>query len=434
MLGHAVFGIAVAGLLPGALAQECTPLTPVAEPVVADGYEVRVLLNDLEYPRHLVVDSEGNLLVAQQGGVGVSRVILEETAEGEVCATLSEVLIPDAALNHGIALTPDGTTLFVSKLASVDAYPYDALAGTVGEKKTVISGMSNAVHITRSLLVPSTAPDLLYVTRGSDGNIDNATTDTATARSILKAFNVTEILAEPVDYAAGGEIIGWGLRNSVGLGEDPSTGGIWTVENSADEVHRSGVDLHNENPAEELNYHGVAGDTANELLGANYGYPVCFAAWGTADIPEGDGITVGSQFGGVDGTPYDEVAPSAGSLAEVDEFCRAERQGPRLVFHSHTAPLDVRFKGDGSAAFVAFHGSWNRSPPDGYRLGRIEFSNGQPVAEVEDTEAVNYIIKNQDNAQCPTNCFRPVGLAFDSQGRLFMTSDSTGELFVITGA
>ena len=75
----------------------------------------------------------------------------------------------------------------------------------------------------------------------------------------------------------------------------------------------------------------------------------------------------------------------------------------------------------------------NRSPPDGYRLGRIEFSGGQPTAVVSDKEAVTYVVQNQDNTQCPNNCFRPVGLAFDTKGRLFMTSDSTGELFVITG-
>ncbi len=66
---------------------------------------------------------------------------------------------------------------------------------------------------------------------------------------------------------------------------------------------------------------------------------------------------MGSQFGGIDGTPYEEVA-STSSLGEIDDFCRSERQGPRLVFPSHTAPLEVKFKGDGSAAFVAFHGSW----------------------------------------------------------------------------
>ena len=53
---------------------------------------------------------------------------------------------------------------------------------------------------------------------------------------------------------------------------------------------------------------------------------------------------------------------------------------------------------------------------------------------MSDKEAVTYVVQNPDLSQCPNNCFRPVGLAFDSKGRLFMTSDATGELFVITGA
>lgn len=41
------------------------------------------------------------------------------------------------------------------------------------------------------------------------------------------------------------------------------------------------------------------------------------------------------------------------------------------------------------------------------------------------------VMANADNANCPDNCFRPVGLAWDSQGRLFMSSDSTNEIYVI---
>lgn len=39
---------------------------------------------------------------------------------------------------------------------------------------------------------------------------------------------------------------------------------------------------------------------------------------------------------------------------------------------------------------------------------------------------------NADINDCPSGCFRPVGLAWDAQGRLFMSSDSTGEIYVIT--
>lgn len=80
-----------------------------------------------------------------------------------------------------------------------------------------------------------------------------------------------------------------------------------------------------------MNYHGVVSDAANPLKGVNYGYPACFAAWQTSNIPSNTGITIGSQFGGIAGTPYEQVT-SRTSMVEVDKFCRTERQAPRIVF------------------------------------------------------------------------------------------------------
>ncbi|KAH9885320.1 soluble quino protein glucose dehydrogenase [Xylariomycetidae sp. FL2044] len=418
-------------------AQDCVPIEASAQLNIAEGYTATVVMNGLAYPRDMVFDTAGNLLVNEQNGGGIRRIELTESEDGTVCAGMSNQIIPDPSLNHGIAFSQDGKTLFVSSMSSVYAYPYDAEVGAAGARKILIEGMSSGGHTTRTLLTPVTAPDVLLVSRGSDGNIDNSTVDTAAAKSIIKAFSILELMAaeSPTDYATGGEILGWGLRNSVGLGEDPSTGGIWSVENSADDIRRSTTDLHNDNPAEELNYHGVVAseNNNNTFRGANYGYPACFSAWQTEDIPANEGITVGSQFGGVENTPFQQVA-AAESMADVDEFCRTQRQGPRLVFPSHTAPLDVKFKEDGSVAFVAFHGSWNRDPPDGFRLGRIEFADGQPVAEVSDTSAVTYIVQNRNNTACPDACIRPVGLAFDAKGRLFMSSDATGEIYLIGGA
>lgn len=40
---------------------------------------------------------------------------------------------------------------------------------------------------------------------------------------------------------------------------------------------------------------------------------------------------------------------------------------------------------------------------------------------------------NADVTTCYNDdCFRPVGLAWDKKGRLFMSSDQTGEIYVIT--
>ena len=41
------------------------------------------------------------------------------------------------------------------------------------------------------------------------------------------------------------------------------------------------------------------------------------------------------------------------------------------------------------------------------------------------------IFTNADNSKCPGACFRPVGLTFDRQGRLFVSSDASGEIYVL---
>ena len=38
---------------------------------------------------------------------------------------------------------------------------------------------------------------------------------------------------------------------------------------------------------------------------------------------------------------------------------------------------------------------------------------------------------NQNNGACPNGCFRPCGLAIDGENRIFMSSDTTGEIFVV---
>ena len=75
----------------------------------------------------------------------------------------------------------------------------------------------------------------------------------------------------------------------------------------------------------------------------------------------------------------------------------------------------------------------NREDPIGYKLSLVEFDgNGSPRAAANSTTAAVDIVSNRDLSACPRNCFRPVGLAWDAQGRLYMSSDSTGEIYVIT--
>jgi glucose/arabinose dehydrogenase len=56
-----------------------------------------------------------------------------------------------------------------------------------------------------------------------------------------------------------------------------------------------------------------------------------------------------------------------------------------------------------------------------------------PTSKANANDAEEHLMWNADNADCPGACFRPVGLVLDKDGRVYMTSDSSGELYVVTG-
>lgn len=202
-------------------------------------------------------------------------------------------------------------------------------------------------HVTRTLLLSRKVPGLLLVSRGSMSNLDTAALDISTGVSTIKAFNISNVTDSAYSYPEDGMLLGWGLRNSVGVAEDPITGGIYSVENSVDQLQREGTDIHQDNPGEEMNFHGYLNGTQTEQQGGNYGYPSCFAAWDTGVIPSNDGLEVGTQF-----------AIGDQNATVNDTFCQQDRVGPRLTFSAHMAPLDMKFNSNGTAAWVSFHGSW----------------------------------------------------------------------------
>ncbi|KAF2266165.1 soluble quino protein glucose dehydrogenase [Lojkania enalia] len=422
MIGIRYVVMAIAALMPQAFAQSCGNINPVNAPTFGPGYSGRVVMNGLRMPRGMIFDNQGNILTTEQGGYGVRYIQLNDYGGTNVCVRSNKQLISDYSINHGIALTPDGKTLFVSSLTSVWSWDYDGATGTVSNRKTVIQNMQNGgFHPTRTLLVPKAQPDVLLVQRGSADNIDTAASQIGTARSQIRVFKISEIQAGVKDYASG-EVLAWGLRNSVGFGEHPN-GGIWSVDNGVDDMRRENRDIHHTNPCEELNYHGKINVTNSPERGAHYGYPECAAVWDPSVLPNPSQFKVGQPI--VIGNPSGQT---------TDALC-ASRQAPKLCFPSHTAPLDIKFNANGSAAYIPFHGSWNKSPPDGFRLSRVAFNpaTGMPTESSTSTNAAQNIMYNANINSCPNRCFRPVNVAFGPNGQLFMTSDTTNEIWVIGG-
>ena len=104
---------------------------------------------------------------------------------------------------------------------------------------------------------------------------------------------------------------------------------------------------------------------------------------------------------------------------------------PAIEFPAHNAPLGMRFytgsqfppdyNGD---IFVASHGSWNRQPPDGYRIFRVRMDRGR---------AVSYDIFAQ-GWLTPEYQFwgRPVDIELMPDGSMLVSDDFSGVIYRIS--
>lgn len=182
-----------------------------------------------------------------------------------------------------------------------------------------------------------------------------------------------------------------GLRNTIGFAWHPQTGELWGMDHGSD-------DRGNDVPPEELN-----------LIreGADYGWPFCHSS-----------------------NQVDEVTnqPKQGSK---EERC-AKATAPVLTYQAHAAPIafvfytGTQFPEDfRHDAFVAFHGSWNRSPAAGYNVARVKFENGKPVRF---EEFVSGFLIEGGKAQFG----RPAGLTVAKDGALLISDDTGGVIYRVS--
>jgi glucose/arabinose dehydrogenase len=411
-------------LVPGALAADSCANTLAVDypaPVAADGWAYRLVANNFTKPRGIVFDNDGGMLLIDSG-VGLVHLSLKD--DGETCLSVTDkkMLVENEKLNHGLQLSADGKTVYASTADKVFSWSYNSKDRSVGAtNRTLVTNMTNPELVTRTLLLSRKQPGVLLVSRGSEADEDPEAAQLDSGRSQIRSFDLSALKDGDAPYQyLDGDVVGWGLRNSVGVAEEPVHGGVWSVENSVDAVTRAGKDIHLDNPAEELNFHGWL-NGSDEHRGGNYGYPNCYAVWSTENFPDLGKLETGDQF------------PESESKSISDETCSNDYVAPRLAFQAHTAPLDIKFAQDGSEAFVSFHGSFSREDPVGYRVSSVAFdkTTGQPTAEHSSTTAARDVLTNPDLANCPGNCFRPAGLAIDDEGRVWFSSDSTGEIFVL---
>ncbi|KAJ3498164.1 hypothetical protein NLJ89_g10254 [Agrocybe chaxingu] len=400
--------------------------------VAAPGWTAGTVLGGLTAPRAIKLDTLGNLLILQRG-VGVTAHTL--TLDG--CVSSSKTIIADTTLNHAVELNLLGTKLFASSPSNVFSWDYNPLTQTATNKQTLIIGTNEVNNITRTLLVPRLSPNRLVVSVGPNANIDLDAFDPDDGHAQVRVFDLGAIGPTGVQYTSG-QLLGFGLRNDVGLAEDRA-GIVHSVENSIDDaflvVDGQRQDIRENNPADKIYNLGSPALPPN-LFG---GYPFCFTVWDTTDF-RSESLQRGDWY-------YDSrfVLEDNGTMTNV--WCDQNARKPTVLLPPHSAPLDMEFGiGTDTNLYVGMHGSFDRTPGAGYKVVAVPGSfsltgEWSPNIELVETVETSFtdILKNDDDLECnaatsgsPAGCFRPVGLEFTLTGqRLYISSDTTGEIFLL---
>jgi glucose/arabinose dehydrogenase len=225
-------------------------------------------------------------------------------------------------------------------------------------------------HITRTVLI---GPDnRLYV---SIGSTCNNCIESSPMRATVWVYNLD---------SSGGRLYARGLRNAVDMAVNPWNQHIWVTNN--------GRDLLGDNTPPETVY--ALQD------GGNYGWPFCHAG--------------------------DIIDPDLGHAGDCDGVVQ-----PLVKMQAHSAPLGLAFYNASAFPpayrgwFVAFHGSWNRSVPTGYKVIFIPLNGQGQVAGPPQDFATGSLT---DQGQV---LGRPVGLAVGRDGALYVSDDQGGVIYRI---
>lgn len=376
-------------------------------PTVPQGFRIEAIATGLSSPRNVYPLPNGDLLVieskkeakeplerpkrlvmgwveakAHGSGNGPSnRILLLRDSNGDGKPDAQSVLIDHLNAPFGVVLV--GDALYVADTDAILRYPFKAGDSKVGGEATKLvdlpAGPINH-HWTKSLTI---SPDgsKLYATVGSNSNIVengwDAERDRASVWEIDRATGAHRIFAS-------------GLRNPNSPQFYPGTNNIFVVVNERDE----------------LGAHLVPDYLTSIRAGGFYGWP--YSYWGQHLDPR--------------------VRPQDPALV-------ARAIKPDYALGSHVAALGLTFYTGNllpahyrGGAFIGEHGSWDRSPVNGYQVIFVPFVGGMPSGKPIP------VVTGFLGKQSGTVRGRPVGLTLDRTGALIVADDTGNTVWRVSAA
>lgn len=329
---------------------------------------MNIFARNVPNARHMAFDDQGILFLSQSKE---GKVIALPDLDRSGKADQKVHIISGRRVPHGLAFAKikNNYYLYIAEETKVIRLKRIKKPFNYGKPEIIINGIPGGGHYTRTIKIKDKK---LYLSVGSSCNV---CIERNPLRAAISLYNLD---------GSDGKVFAKGLRNSVGIEFSPYSGELWGVNNGRDM-------LGDDHPREELNI---------IKQGKHYGWPYCY-----------ESQTFDKNFG----IPFDC------SKSEI----------PAYSFTAHMAPLGLAFYQEGTlpqrykhSVFIAFHGSWNRSIPSGYKVMRIKLNSIGEIVSHEDF-ITGWLGKNGS----PTG--RPVDIEQSPEGALYLSDDFLGAVYKI---
>jgi glucose/arabinose dehydrogenase len=358
------------GALPAPFATPSVSVFPAWSPInlarfrLPGGFKINVFAKRLDDPRWLAVAPNGDVFVSEPKA---DSVVLLRDGDGNGVA---EVVRPYVSTGldrpHGLAFRSGW--LYVADLRGVQRFRSAGPKPGSRQKITAVGafgGVADPIHWTRTIAF---SPDgrHFYVGIGATANLVEDKAPYAT----IQVFNSDG--THQRSFATG-------LRNPVGLAFCPGTSDLYAVVDERDTLGD-----------------GLVPDFLTRVqVGDFLGWPYYYT---------GSHLQPG-------------LSPPSGLQPKL----------PDVLFRAHSTPLGLafytgqqfpaRYRG---GAFVALHGSWNASKPQGYMVAFVPFNSAHRPAVYYEPFLTGF---QPDSAHVQG---RPVGLAVADDGSLLIADDYAG--------
>lgn len=368
-----------------------------------EGFQISLFAKNLSSARVMAMDSRGNLWVSRTKDGVVTMLDIEN---GVVVA--QKDIFKNLKNPHGLAFDPKNpNTLYIAeedKISFVNIYttgdppgkPFDSdydrlnfglMASSRSFPYNVVDLPGKGRHYTRTLLFD---PDgNLFVSIGS-------TCDVCREKDSRMSTIMKVVFDDDYHTKAHLEEYAKGLRNSVFMAIHPGTGKMWATDMGRD-------NLGDNIPPDEINI---------VESGKNYGWPNCYGK-------------------NIHDDKFDKNTYIRNPCMEPFEI------PSHIDLQAHSAVLGLAFVPAGSAwpkeywnnLLIAYHGSWNRTVPTGYKVVRYALdAQGNPVGGniFQEQDFITGWLKGGKESYG-----RPVDILMQNDG-MYISDDKAGLIYKVS--